>query len=158
MRDVVILTFAGAVVGLAIGFWLPAPADDGLLWSAAGGATAYGLFGLCGHSFRRLHGRPFGWALGGSVGLTIGGAVWMAALAPPSDERPWALVGGFTGLFAGSICGPLLGGVALYRDIKAGRCTESAEIIGTTVMLLAVVIVFAGAAALAVASAARVLP
>src|SRR3954471_13338065 len=97
MRDVIVLTLAGAVVGLAIGVWQPAPEYDGWVRSAAGGAIACGSFALSGHWLGRLRGRPIGWALGGPVGLMVGGAVWMALLLPPTKERPSGsmIVGGF---------------------------------------------------------------
>ena len=79
-------------------------------------------------------------------------------LAPVSDDRPLGLVGAFTGFWAGSICGPFLGAVTLYREIKAGRCTESAEIIGTTVILLGTVVVCGGFATLCAINVVRTLP
>jgi hypothetical protein len=150
MRDVFILTTAGVLVGAALGLWLPAPHEDGWLWSAVGGAIAYGSFALCGHWLSRLRGRPLGWAVGAPFGLTVGCAVWMALLVPVSDNRLLAMIGAFTGFVAGIICGPLLGAFALYRNIKSGRCTEKAEIIGTTLMLLGTVIFGGGLATLIV--------
>jgi hypothetical protein len=144
MKDALILTTAGASIGLAIGLWLPVPGELGWLRCVGGGAAAFGAFGLGGDLLSRLHGRPIGWALGGPVGLTPGGAVWMALIAPVDHQGAAVIAGAIAGVSGGSICGSFLGAIALYRDIKAGRCTESAEVIGTSFVLLGTTI-FCGA-------------
>jgi hypothetical protein len=125
MRDVLILTLAGSVVGLAIGLWLPVPRELGWLRSTLGGAAAFGGFGLGGNLLSRIGGRPLGWAIGGVIGSAVGGAAWIAAIGHVSRCNQLPFIGATVGIVGGAICGPFLGAVAACREIKDGQSSDS---------------------------------
>jgi hypothetical protein len=135
MKDVLILTLAGAVVGLAIGLWLPVPRELGWLRSALGGAAAFGGFGLGGYMMSRICGRPLGWAIGGVVGSAVGGAMWMAAIGHVSRCDQLPSIGAGVGIVGGAICGSFLGGVAACREAKEGRPSESIIVLGAIFLI-----------------------
>jgi hypothetical protein len=66
----------------------------------------------------------------------------MDAIGHATRSGESAIYGAITGAVAGALCGPFLGAVALYRDIKAGRCNDRAEGGGTVIMLLEVIFGF----------------
>jgi hypothetical protein len=141
VRDFAVLFIAGALGGAGVGAYAPFRGQLPLMWGALGGVFAFGAFAFAGEGLSRVCGRSLGWAAGGPIGLCPGGAVWFSLIADaryfdPKCPVSVTLIGGFTGLMAGTICGSFLGAVALRDEVKAKLYQGRSDQLGMTIGIL----------------------
>src|SRR5690349_10170559 len=89
LGETLIAIVAGSLVGIFVPRLFPMVRDNAWLWSMAGGALACGLFVIMGTILGTHGNRPLGWALGGPLGMLIGGAFWLDWIVDPRYPYPF---------------------------------------------------------------------
>lgn len=112
MTDPKTWVIAGGLIGALLGEVLrPGPA--GWLWGAGGGSIGLGCFPVAGRLLGKFIGEPAGWAIAGPLGLSVGGAILLAAIS--SNPYGAGVLGAIGGTIAGAICGSVCGTVSFLR-------------------------------------------